>query len=72
MAIQHGKGGWATPAREAMARNLSTVQVKDGAAALEPLFRKGHVAIVMDGAQFLGLITPIDLLQYLRRQTGVA
>ena len=28
----------------------------------------GHVAIVMDGEKFLGLITRIDLLNYLRRR----
>ena len=27
-----------------------------------------HVAIVMDGSRFLGLITRIDLLNYLRRR----
>ena len=29
-----------------------------------------HVAIVMDGEKFLGLITRIDLLNYLRRRAG--
>ena len=28
----------------------------------------GHVAIVVDGQKFLGLITRIDLLNYLRRR----
>jgi cystathionine beta-synthase len=36
---------------------------------LLPLFERGHVAIVMDGARFLGLITRIDLLNYLRRRS---
>jgi len=27
-----------------------------------------HVAIIMDGGRFLGLITRIDLLNYLRRR----
>ena len=35
-----------------------------------PLFDAGHVAIVMDGEKFLGLITRIDLLNYLRRRAG--
>ena len=36
--------------------------------SLLPMFDAGHVAIVMDGEQFLGLITRIDLLNYLRRR----
>ena len=32
------------------------------------LFDRGHVAIVMDGDRFLGLITRIDLLNDLRRR----
>jgi cystathionine beta-synthase len=36
--------------------------------SLLPVFDRGHVAIVMDGKKFLGLITRIDLLNYLRRR----
>ena len=36
--------------------------------ALLPVFDRGHVAIVMDGERFLGLITRIDLLNFLRRR----
>ncbi|GIW56379.1 MAG: hypothetical protein KatS3mg082_2783 [Nitrospiraceae bacterium] len=32
------------------------------------MFERGHVAIVMDGPKFLGLITRIDFLNYLRRK----
>jgi cystathionine beta-synthase len=32
------------------------------------VFDRGQVAIVMDGGTFLGLITRIDLLNYLRRR----
>ena len=35
---------------------------------LPPELIPQHVAIVMDGNQFLGLITRIDLLNYLRRR----
>ena len=34
---------------------------------LLPIFERGHVAIVVDGGEFLGLITRIDLLNHLRR-----
>ena len=36
--------------------------------ALLPVFDRGHVAIVMDGERFVGLITRIDLLNFLRRR----
>ncbi len=43
---------------------------KDDAAieSLLPIFRADHVPIVLDGEKFLGLITRIDLLNYLRRR----
>ena len=37
-------------------------------ADLLPVFDAGKVAIVKDGESFLGLITRIDLLNYLRRR----
>jgi len=36
--------------------------------ALLPVFDRGHVAIVMETGRFLGLITRIDLLNWLRRR----
>jgi len=36
---------------------------------LLPLFDRGHVAIIVDGQKFMGLITRIDLLNYLRRRS---
>jgi cystathionine beta-synthase len=38
-------------------------------AQLMDIFRRGMVAIVVDGEQFLGLITRIDVLNWLRRRT---
>jgi cystathionine beta-synthase len=35
---------------------------------LREIFERGMVAIVVDGDEFLGLITRIDLLNWLRRQ----
>lgn len=57
---------------DAMEKNLTTVDVKSAPEALLPIFSKGMVAIVTDGDEFLGLITPIDLLQYLRKRIGHA
>lgn len=52
----------------AMVRDLEVLDVSAPIAALMPVFDAGKVAIVMDGARFLGLITRIDLLNYLRRR----
>jgi cystathionine beta-synthase len=51
-----------------MVRDLEVLEVGASMAALMPVFDAGKVAIVMDGTRFLGLITRIDLLNYLRRR----
>ena len=56
------------PVSTAMVSKLDKLEVTSPMAALLPVFDRGHVAIVMDGAKFLGLITRIDLLNYLRRR----
>jgi len=52
----------------AMVADLEVLDVKSPMEALMPVFDAGKVAIVMDGSRFLGLITRIDLLNYLRRR----
>jgi cystathionine beta-synthase len=56
------------PVSTAMISQLQILQVKSPIEALLPVFAAGHVAIIMDGDKFLGLITRIDLLNYLRRR----
>ncbi|GAB2497638.1 pyridoxal-phosphate dependent enzyme [Arenimonas alkanexedens] len=56
------------PVAGAMVRKLDKLDVTSPMAALLPVFDRGHVAIVMDDQKFLGLITRIDLLNYLRRR----
>ena len=63
---------FADPVAAAMVARLDKVSVHAPVEALLPVFDRGHVAIVMDGEQFLGLITRIDLLDYLRRRTAAA
>jgi cystathionine beta-synthase len=53
----------------AMVSKLDALEVTAPMEALLPVFERGHVAIVMDGARFLGLITRIDLLNFLRRRS---
>jgi len=54
--------------RDAMVTELTEIDVKAPVEDLLPIFSRDFVAIVKDGAQFLGLITRVDLLNYLRRK----
>lgn len=56
------------PVSSAMVSKLDFLDVKSPVEALLPVFDRGQVAIVTDGEKFLGLITRIDLLNYLRRR----
>jgi cystathionine beta-synthase len=56
------------PVSTAMVSKLDKVDVASPIEALLPVFDRGHVAIVIEGDRFLGLITRIDLLNYLRRR----
>ena len=58
------------PVSSAMVEKLDALDVKAPIEALLPVFDRGHVAIVNDGDRFLGLITRIDLLNYLRRRVA--
>ena len=56
------------PVSTAMVSKLDKLEVTSPIEALLPVFDRGHVAIVVDGDRFVGLITRIDLLNYLRRR----
>ena len=51
-----------------MVSELTEIDVKAPVTELMPIFDKDFVAIVKDGDVFLGLITRVDLLNYLRRK----
>jgi cystathionine beta-synthase len=55
-----------TKVAEAMCRRVSTVREHTPASELPEIFGRGEVAIVIDGGQkVLGLLTKIDLVEYL-------
>jgi cystathionine beta-synthase len=56
------------PVTQTMASHLVTVQSDATPAQLMEIFKRGMVAIVMHGGEFQGLITRIDLLNWLRRR----
>jgi cystathionine beta-synthase len=52
--------------KDMMVTRLDTISANAPIADLVPLFRKDHIAIVMDGQQFVGLATRLDLINYFR------
>src|SRR5919109_1166716 len=56
------------PVTAAMESHLVTVSPKATVEQLMEIFNRGLVAIVVEGDEFLGLITRIDLLNWLRRR----
>jgi cystathionine beta-synthase len=54
----------------AMVRSIETIAPEAPIADLLPIFQRDHVAIVADQGHFVGLITRIDLLNYLRKRLG--
>ena len=53
---------------EAMESHIVTVAPSASLEELMDVFKRGMVAIVVDGSEFLGLITRIDLLNWLRQR----
>ena len=68
-AAERGERGkaFARPVSTAMTAKLNTLQANERLEALIPVFERDEVAIVLDGKEFLGLITRVDLINHLRR-----
>ncbi|ANB16109.1 pyridoxal-phosphate dependent enzyme [Dokdonella koreensis] len=70
MHVLDDEGRFRDPVSTAMVSKLQVLDVHEPIRALVPVFGAGHVAIVVEGERFLGLITRIDLLNFLRRRAG--
>ncbi|MFZ5790652.1 MAG: pyridoxal-phosphate dependent enzyme [Pseudomonadota bacterium] len=68
LAVAADKSRFREPVRKAMTTKLDTIDAAAPLTDLLPIFARDHVAIVMRGGAFVGLITRIDLLNHLRRQ----
>ncbi|MDT8322121.1 MAG: CBS domain-containing protein, partial [Xanthomonadales bacterium] len=68
LAVAESAESFDEPVRGAMVSELTEIDVKAPVTALMPIFANDFVAIVRDGDKFLGLITRVDLLNYLRRK----
>ena len=68
--VQDQPQRFSDPVSTAMVREVETLAPDAPIAELLPIFQRDHVAIVADAGRFVGLITRIDLLNYLRKQLG--
>jgi cystathionine beta-synthase len=68
LATTRDPGAFRRPVSEFMSSRLTTVPPDAPLESLLPIFDRGMVAIVVDAERFLGLITRIDVLNYLRRK----
>jgi cystathionine beta-synthase len=68
IALHDDPKAFQRPVRSIMSQKLLTVPVASSVESLFPIFEQGLVVIVCDGPRFLGLITRIDVLNYLRRK----
>lgn len=50
-----------------MTKRVNTLQKEAGYQELQATFNHGHVAVVLDGERFLGLITRTDVLNAWRQ-----
>ena len=70
LALYRDRGALQRPVGEFMTSNLETVPPTARPEDLIPIFRADRVAIVVDGDRYCGLITRIDLINWLRQQTA--
>jgi len=58
----HRAAAFQDPVTRAMTGNIRLTPANAPIESLEPIFAAGHIVIVMDGQEFLGLVTRVDLL----------
>jgi len=68
LAVYDHEDHFTNPVATAMTSKIETVSPSTPLKDLLPIFDAGHVAIVRDDDDFLGIITRIDLLNHLRRR----
>lgn len=68
LAVTRDQESFNKPVSAIMTSRLETLTPDSSIDDLLPIFRSDRVAIVMDGNDFCGLITRIDLINYLRMQ----
>jgi len=72
MTVMGNPGGFMASASQVMSDKLAKIDAAKPITDLLPIFEKGRIASVVDKGKFLGLVTPIDFLNHLRKRTGKA
>ncbi len=67
MAISQDRKNFHKPIRDTMSRQLVTFPPNTELSALMPAFHGGFVPIITEGDKFIGIITRMDFVNYLRR-----
>ena len=68
-ALMADPSAFSRQVRTAMTQDVQTVQSTIEPDQLLPVFKQGRVVVVEDAGKFLGLITQIDLIHFLRLKT---
>jgi cystathionine beta-synthase len=68
LGVAHDQSNFQRPVSDFMTRRIETVPPTASVNDLMPIFRADRVAVVADADRYYGLITRIDLLNYLRNQ----
>lgn len=69
LAVGKDESAFDRPVSDFMTRRLETIRADKSIESLMPIFRADRVAIVVDAdGRYVGLITKIDLINYLRRK----
>jgi cystathionine beta-synthase len=66
-AVEGGPERFGNRVATAMVAKLNTLQANEPLDELIPIFERDEVAIVLEGREFVGLITRVDLINHLRR-----
>jgi cystathionine beta-synthase len=67
-AVQDRPDRFRDPVRSAMTNRVKTAGFGTALPELMEMFNKGHVAVVVEGGKFYGLITRMDVLNHLRNK----
>lgn len=70
LAVYQDESRFGQAVSTAMVSDLEFIDYKADMEDLLPIFNRDHVAIVMNNQEFLGLITRIDLLNFLRARAN--
>ncbi|PZO88970.1 MAG: cystathionine beta-synthase [Micavibrio aeruginosavorus] len=72
LTVMGNPSGFSARAGKVMSNKLVTIDVSKPVTDLLAIFEGGRIASVTEDDRFLGLITPIDFLNHLRKRTGKA